>query len=134
MKDSTPARPSYEEGIRTFSSHCVKTFFDQLPTQLDQPWTLDTMARQCGLARNQFAIICRKLTNQSPIEYLNTCRITNAIHLLETEKEMNLSQIAKVCGFRSNQYFSTLFKKMKGFSPSDYRRISFLPRHPLNQK
>jgi AraC family L-rhamnose operon regulatory protein RhaS len=137
MKDIDPAPrsdPSSENDSRTFSTHCVQTFFDQLPNQLEHPWTLETMAKKCGLARNQFAIICRQLTEQSPIEYLNNCRIAKATHLLETEKDMNLSQIAKACGYRSNQYFSTIFKHVKSINPSAHRRFSFMPIHPLNKK
>ncbi len=137
MKDHVPtltSSPLDETKIRTFSAHCVQTFFNQLQTQLEQPWTLATMAHKCGLARNQFAIICRQLTDQSPIEYLNSCRIAKAEHLLETKREMKLSQIANACGFRSSQYFSTIFKQAKGLKPSDYRRLSFMPVHPLNQK
>ncbi len=137
MNDFDPTLPSQflpEKKSRTFSAHCVQTFFTQLPAQLEQPWTLESMARKCGLARNQFALICRQLTDQSPIEYLNNCRIAKASHLLETEKNIKLSEIAKSCGFRSSQYFSTVFKQTKGLKPSDYRRLSFMPVHPLNQK
>jgi AraC family L-rhamnose operon regulatory protein RhaS len=137
MKDHVPTVPSSPLNgikVKTFSAHCVQTFFNQLSAQLEQPWTLEKMAHKCGLARNQFAIICRQLTDQSPIEYLNSCRIAQAEHLLETRRDMNLSQIANACGFRSSQYFSTIFKQAKGLNPSAYRRLSFMPVHPLNQK
>ena len=54
------------------------------------------------------------------VEYLNQIRIKNACRLLETTGR-DVGEIAESCGFRSSSYFSNVFKKATGFSPSGYR-------------
>ncbi|AQP53648.1 response regulator transcription factor [Vagococcus penaei] len=54
-------------------------------------------------------------------EYLNTVRLKEAKRLL-LESSFNMSEIATACGYSDLSYFSKLFKKCYGASPSKYRR------------
>lgn len=54
-------------------------------------------------------------------EYLNKKRMDEAIHLMVYYKNDNIKDIARQVGFRNNpQYFSQVFKKYTGYTPSDY--------------
>lgn len=54
-------------------------------------------------------------------EYLNQKRMDEAIHLMVYYKNDNIKDIAKQVGFRNNpQYFSQVFKRYTGYTPSDY--------------
>ena len=56
----------------------VAMFLERLKNELHEPWTLELMAEKSGLARTRFAHYCRKLTNLSPMEYLQRQRVEKA--------------------------------------------------------
>ena len=55
-----------------------------------------------------------------PMKYVNAVRIENAKHALKTD--MPIVQIASSLGFDEPKYFSTVFKRETGKTPSEYRR------------
>lgn len=99
----------------------VEMFLAGLSEHSDYPWTLESMAEHCNLGRSRFAYYCKRITNMSVSEYLNQCRIQKAKEMLTHKQDMNVLDIAMVCGFDSSQYFATVFKKKNGISPSQYR-------------
>lgn len=56
----------------------------------------------------------------SPIKYLTNIRLEQAMRLLATTN-YDIEKIAAHCGFSSGNYFSKVFRKRLGFTPSDYR-------------
>lgn len=65
----------------------------------------------------------KKETGLSPLDYLNELRFTNAKKLLETERtpQYKVSEISYLCGFYDVGYFTRMFRKKYGTTPSDYR-------------
>jgi AraC family L-rhamnose operon regulatory protein RhaS len=90
-------------------------------SQSAQPWTLQLLAEQCGLGATRFTHVCRQLTNLTPLKYLTQCRVEAAKRLLADEPAMSITEVARVCGFDTNQYFATVFKRHTGQTPSAYR-------------
>ena len=104
------------------SERTVRWFLDNLSLRLDEPWTLESMAAACGLGRTHFSSYCKKLSNVSPLEYLTRCRLEAAARRLTSDPEISITEIAFRCGFQSSQYFSQLFRRHHGHSPSDHRK------------
>jgi AraC family L-rhamnose operon regulatory protein RhaS len=100
----------------------VELFLSSLIHQIDQPWTLDSMAQHCGLGRSRFTHYCYELTNMPPLEYLNHCRIDRACQLLEAYPKRSVTDVAFACGFASSQYFATVFRRFTDVSPQTFRR------------
>jgi len=105
----------------TSSRRSVELFLSGLPAHLEDPWTLEEMARQCGLGRSRFTEYCRQITNLTPSEYLAQCRVEAAERLLRAEPQTPITDVAFRCGFQSSQYFATVFHRKTGCSPRDYR-------------
>ena len=106
------------------SRRTVKLFFDHLRqdiSNLAYPWTVKEMANQCGLGVTYFVHHCKQLTNTTPAQYLNQLRIEAAVQMLTEEPEKKIIDIALDCGFNTSQYFATVFQKVKGCSPKDFR-------------
>ena len=57
------------------------------------------------------------------IDYLNQVRIQNACRYLRSS-DKEVGDIALLCGFRDAAYFSNVFKRLTGTSPSAYRKAS----------
>ena len=63
----------------------VELFLDDLRhnlNSLEKSWTLEAMAHACGMGTTALSLLCRRLTNDSPIRYLNLARLEAAGRLL----------------------------------------------------
>jgi AraC family L-rhamnose operon regulatory protein RhaS len=116
-------RPRLDANLST-AEHTVRLFLNELAQRAAEPWTLATMAAQCGLGRTAFSLLCRKLTNRTPIQHLTACRIGLACRLLSHEADQTITDIAYACGFQSSQYFATLFRRAMRVTPNEWRRLN----------
>lgn len=60
----------------------------------------------------------KALTNQSPVDFIKSVRMNRALELLQTRK-YSITEVSELCGFTSAGYFSTVFKRHFGKSPSE---------------
>ncbi len=60
----------------------------------------------------------KSLTDQSPTEFIRNVRLNHALELLQTSK-YTVTEVSELCGFTSAGYFSTVFRKHFGKSPSE---------------
>jgi AraC-like DNA-binding protein/mannose-6-phosphate isomerase-like protein (cupin superfamily) len=67
------------------------------------------------------------LLHASPIAYLTSYRIERSEELLKNP-ENDISEVARQVGFESPAYFSETFRKEKGYSPREFRRL-LLEKH-----
>jgi len=86
-----------------------------------EDWSLVRMAAHAGYGRTRFAERVRTLTGESPVQYLNRCRVERAQQLLETT-DRGVTAIALDCGFGSSQYFARVFRSFTGSAASGWRR------------
>lgn len=105
----------------TSSYRTVELFLSELPAHVQHEWTLDAMASECGLSRTQFASYCKQITNMTPLQYLRYCRVEEAARQLAANPNLLITEIALNCGFNSSQHFATVFRHLKGVSPTQYR-------------
>lgn len=101
-----------------------KTFMlleEELRRNLSHQWTVEEMARKVGLGSTLFNEKVKSFSGFSPLNYLINIRISEAIKLLK-KPEISLTDIAYDTGFYSSQHFSTTFKKLTGYSPSQFRK------------
>lgn len=60
----------------------------------------------------------KSLTDQSPTDFIKTVRLNHAVELLQSRK-YTVTEVSELCGFTSVGYFSTVFKKHFGKSPTE---------------
>ncbi len=82
--------------------------------------SLNSVAKVVSLSPNHFSTIFSQKTGQTVIEYLTAARIDRAKNLLK-ETNLKLYEIAQQVGYNEPHYFSFIFKKHTGLSPSEYR-------------
>jgi AraC-like DNA-binding protein len=115
-------RKPHRKEYLSSSERAIRLFLKDLPSRLDEPWTLEAMAENCGLRRSRFAAYCRQITNVSPMEYLTRCRVEASTHLLLKNPSMTITDTALACGFQSSQYFATIFRQRLGSSPREWKQ------------
>ena len=94
---------------------------NNLRKNLSHQWTVDEMAALVGLGATAFTEKVKNYTGFSPLNYLINIRISEAIRLLK-RREANVTEIALETGFYSSQHFATTFKKLTGYTPSQFRK------------
>jgi AraC-like DNA-binding protein len=92
-----------------------------LRQNLAHQWTVEEMAALIGLGATNFTEKVKSHTGFSPLNYLINIRISEAIKLLNRQDE-NVTDIALRTGFYSSQHFSTTFKRLTGYTPSEFRK------------
>ena len=80
----------------------------------------DDIVNAACLSVSSGSRLFRKLIGKSIVEYLTQVRIDHAKEKLR--KNLKVSDVAFQCGFRDSNYFSSVFKKMTGISPTAYRK------------
>jgi AraC-like DNA-binding protein len=94
-----------------------------LRDNLSHQWTVEEMAALVGLGTTAFSEKVKSYTGFSPLNYLINIRISEAIKLLK-RKDVNVTGIALDIGFYSSQHFATTFKKLTGYTPSEFRKTT----------
>ncbi|SHH57592.1 AraC family transcriptional regulator [Clostridium grantii] len=83
--------------------------------------TLTNLADIVHLHPNYFIKYFKKHFSTTPIEYVNSMKLQMATYILINEPDKSISNIAMDLGFNDYRYFSRLFKKMYGITPSNYK-------------
>ena len=111
------------ENLKSYN-RSVEMFFAELhekPEASAKPWTLQEMARHCGMGTTTFSRCSHAIVNMSPWEYLIRCRLDRAANFLRSDARKSITEIAFDCGFNSSQYFAFQFRRRFGCSPHGYR-------------
>ncbi|WP_017583168.1 AraC family transcriptional regulator [Nocardiopsis valliformis] len=91
-----------------------------------QPWTVASLAERCGVSRAALARRFHTLVGEPPMAYLTEWRITRAVEHLR-EGETTVETIAHRVGYSSAFALSVAFKRLRGTTPTDYRRALVQP-------
>lgn len=89
----------------------------------DKDLSSEKIEKEFGLSRTSVFKIMKTITDKSLNEYITMIRIRQASSLLEKSEEISLKEIAECCGYNDPFYFSRVFKKQTGYSPSEYRKL-----------
>ena len=82
---------------------------------------MNEVAAAIGITPNYLSHLFKKYSDLGFIEYVNHVKIKEAKKIM-AEKNMKIYEIANSLGFDNAFYFSKVFKKVEGCSPSEYRR------------
>ncbi|MFC0215080.1 helix-turn-helix domain-containing protein [Paenibacillus chartarius] len=87
--------------------------------------SLEQTAEYVNLSPFYFSKLFKLQTGETFIDYITRLRINEAKRLLELE-ELSFKEICYEVGYNDPSYFSRIFKKTTGFTPSEYRQQSAL--------
>lgn len=88
------------------------------------PISMTMLTDLCGISDEYLRTLFRSYTGQTPLEYIQTLRLSYARELL-TNGQISVAQAAAESGFENPGYFSRLFKKRYNVSPSRMNELKF---------
>lgn len=104
-------------------SAAVDKVIDAMHERIDQPFTLDEMARIAYLSRFYFNRVFREVTGLPPVRFHMALRMAAAKRLLMTT-DMSVTDVCLEVGYQSLGTFTTHFHELVGMSPRELRRAA----------
>lgn len=115
-------QPDNMDEIHNNVSLLVRKAIEFIRENYNKDLTLQIVSSEIYISAGYFSQIFKQETGINFIDYLNKYRIERAKGLI---KELRLKnyEVAEKVGFRDEKYFSQMFKKYVGLTPSEYRNI-----------
>lgn len=107
--------------LSSASSHSIRRVMTHIHENLSEPLDLAGLASLAGYSLSRFKTKFRAETGQTPAFYIATARIEQAKQAL-LESDRSITDIAYSLGWSSSNYFCTVFRKLTGTSPLQYRK------------
>ncbi|MCM1046122.1 MAG: helix-turn-helix transcriptional regulator [Candidatus Gastranaerophilales bacterium] len=136
--DLTKAFEEYDSKILTRTIDSIRELFQAHPQYyvqaLDAASNIlylsisllqDGEAAVFGISPNYLSQLFGKYNKTGFSEYINQCRIAKSKKLLE-DGNLKVYEVADMLGFESAFYFSKVFKKVEGVSPTEYLNGKYL--------
>lgn len=129
QKKITEERKQINSGIKQFSlmlkkgdkSKYVMEAIDYIVEHYnDRKLSVDTIAESLGISGGHLSHIFKKETDYTIMSYITRYRIHIAMSML-SDCRHKVYEVAEMVGYRDITYFSSIFKKMVGLSPSEYQ-------------
>lgn len=106
--------------LKGFSSS-VRKAIDFIRINLNQPISLDYISSALCLNSSELSRQFKKETGETIIEYINKRRINSSLFLLDND-ELSITDVSFMVGYNDVNYFTKVFKKLKGMTPSQYKK------------
>ncbi len=112
---------NYFQGQNTidYSNHIVKATKEYLENHYSEDISLDDIAAQVNISPQYFSKLIKKTTGFNFIDWLSMLRVKKAKELL-TNSNLTVKEVCFMVGYKDPNYFSRIFKKRNGMTPSEY--------------
>lgn len=88
--------------------------------------TLEQLAAVLNISVQHLCSLFKKIHSKRPIEYLHHIRINKSKTLMFEDKSLTIQEIANRVGFETPGYFSSVFKRLEGVTPSVFQQLNGL--------
>ena len=100
----------------------IKTIVDEITDNFNK-YDIDlcSILNNSGYSEDYVRAQFKKVTGNTPTEFLTKTRISHACYLIDMYKNsISLNEISEKCGYNDYVYFSRKFKQIMGVSPREY--------------
>ncbi|MFD1953258.1 response regulator [Paenibacillus thailandensis] len=81
---------------------------------------IDEVSEFVGLSAGHFCTLFKQITGYTFLEYVTHCRMEKAKYILKNT-DVKVYQLAPLVGYQDPKYFTQVFKKITGMTPTEYR-------------
>lgn len=116
-------KPDILEEAQEQKHHIVYQAQEYIAEHYTENLLLSEVAEKVGISSGYLSTLFSQVLQCGFVDYLNKVRIERACGYLE-QNYLKTYEVAYKVGFRDEKYFSRVFKKVKGVSPKEYRKIN----------
>ena len=113
MQEPDHQKENQNELMERIEGYLNKNFYRKVNNQI--------LSEQFGLVPSYMSMLFRKYKGMSPSDYIIYMRINKAKEILRLQPELSIRETGEMVGFQDPFYFSKVFKKETGMTPSGYR-------------
>lgn len=114
------ASPNFNITLAGFKDNRIEKIIAYLNKKYTEPLCLDEVATYASMNPTAFCRYFKENVGKTFKEYIVEMRIGYACKLLSLER-YNISQISIECGFETISHFNRCFKRITGYSPTEYK-------------
>ncbi len=122
------------QGQKNHTDEPVKQAQAYIDKNIQEKITIDELADLVSVGRRSFERRFKKATNNSVLEYINRVKVEFAKRSFETSRK-NINEIIYEVGYTDTKSFRTIFKKITGLTPVEYRnkynKMTIMPSQDL---
>lgn len=108
------------EGQKMHNDDQIRLVQDFIEKNVGERISVDELSERFAISRRSFIRRFKKATQNSPIEYIQKIKMEAAKRSLESSRK-NVNEVMYAVGYNDVKAFRTVFKKVTGLSPVDYR-------------
>lgn len=121
MIESERNKTAFNEiSINTTQNTILQSFLQILEENYKRPVGVDFYAEKLFMSARNLNLICKNILQQTVSEIIETRKLIEAKNQL-THTDKNISAIGYALGFKEKGYFTKVFKKRTGLTPSEFR-------------
>ena len=110
-----------EEAEFIIEDYRIKKVIDEINRRYTEKISLQELADKCGLSSGHLSTLIKRETGSSFSDYVAEKRMEDAKKLLLKEG-LSIEEVADQVGYNDYFYFTKVFKKHEGISPSAFRK------------
>ncbi len=100
--------------------HATHYFYENFNKNI----VIEDYAREHNVTSHWFTQSFKKITKCTPMQYIISLRITSAMNMLDNTN-YSVARISEAVGYDNSLYFSRIFKKHTGMSPTNYKKKNY---------
>jgi len=109
---------TYRSGL---SPSRLRSVTELMQAKIEDELSLQEMAESAGLSTTYFSHMFRKSTGVTPHQFVLRLKVERAKEMLRAA-EVRVLDVAVACGFKTQQHFARVFRRLCGVSPTEYRQ------------
>jgi AraC-like DNA-binding protein len=111
----------------------IARVLEYIGANLASTLSVDELANIADVGRSRFVTLFREATGDSPQHYIQQRRVAEARRLL-ADPSLQIKQIAAMTGFEDRFYFTKVFRRVDGLTPTQFRAAALLGRGGVTEE
>ena len=115
----------FEEKRKDYKNHTVLNVKKYINGHIREKLSLNEVASIFSISPSYLSQLFSKYNDTGFNEYINICKVSESKRLL-ADGNLKVYEVADMLGFESAFYFSKVFKKIEGISPTEYLNAQYV--------